>query len=343
MCSIEPPSYASVCHIEVMTLWPVSAAKVSGRTNSSAARVITTCTSSEYCCKARTSSAALYAAMPPVTPSVTLMGSWLGMICSYKVVVNQARFAQMGGYGDQRPARGLRQRQQGVGINHGGVFHNYRGFGCQHLLHGFNQRLGVAFAASVKIGGCVERAVQDGGANALLRRKVAVARAEGQPVRLAHDGAGDEFHGKIKLAHHGAEDGQLRGILLPEVGAVGRDDVEELGDDGRHSAKVAGTVCPVQAVADAGYFNEGRRAAGNQRLGGGCKENLRTGGSERGAISLKRARVAVEVFAGAELQRIDEDGGGHVGAIALRRVDEREMAGVQCAHGGHKRERAAAP
>src|ERR1035437_282705 len=156
MCSIEPPSYASVCHIEVMTLWPVSAAKVSGRTNSSAARVITTCTSSECCCKARTSSAALYAAMPPVTPSVTLKGSWLGMICSYEVVVNQARFAQARGYGDQRPARGLRQRKQGVRINHGGVFHKNRGFGRQHPQHGCDQRLGVAFAAGVKIGGCFQ-------------------------------------------------------------------------------------------------------------------------------------------------------------------------------------------
>src|SRR6185437_13871998 len=38
-----------------------------------AASVITTCTSNACCCNARTSSAALYAAMPPETPTVTFI------------------------------------------------------------------------------------------------------------------------------------------------------------------------------------------------------------------------------------------------------------------------------
>src|SRR5207237_5416301 len=54
----------------VMTFCPLKAANVSGVTNSRALRVITTCTLSPSCCSRRTSSAALYAATPPVTPSV---------------------------------------------------------------------------------------------------------------------------------------------------------------------------------------------------------------------------------------------------------------------------------
>ena len=57
----------------VITLCPVSEANVSGCTNLQAAAVITTWTSRACRCSARTSSAALYAAIPPDTPTVTLM------------------------------------------------------------------------------------------------------------------------------------------------------------------------------------------------------------------------------------------------------------------------------
>jgi hypothetical protein len=42
------------------------------------------------------------------------------------------------------------------------------------------------------------------------------------------------------------------------------------------------------------------------------------------------------------LQGVDEDAGGNMSAIALCRIDKREMARVQRAHGGHKGERAVA-
>src|SRR6201987_900128 len=72
ICSIALSTFAGAAsaalNMSVMTFWPVSAANVSGVINSCAARVITTCTASFSCCKRRTSSAALYAATPPVTP-----------------------------------------------------------------------------------------------------------------------------------------------------------------------------------------------------------------------------------------------------------------------------------
>ena len=57
----------------VMTFSPESAAKVRGRTNSWAARVMMTCTRIPRSCNRRTISAALYAAIPPVTPSAIFM------------------------------------------------------------------------------------------------------------------------------------------------------------------------------------------------------------------------------------------------------------------------------
>src|SRR3984957_16658773 len=78
MCSMALSTLAgaasSAANISVMTFLPVSAAKVSGVMNSCAERVITTCTSSFSCCRRRTSSAALYAAIPPVTPRTIFIG-----------------------------------------------------------------------------------------------------------------------------------------------------------------------------------------------------------------------------------------------------------------------------
>src|SRR5579885_2624041 len=78
MCSMALSSVASAVeepNMPVMTFCPVSAANVSGRTNSWACAVITTSTVCARSCSARASSAALYAAMPPVTPRTILIGS----------------------------------------------------------------------------------------------------------------------------------------------------------------------------------------------------------------------------------------------------------------------------
>src|SRR3954471_13438495 len=60
-------------NISVITFSPESAAKVSGRMNSWAERVMMTCTRIPRSCSRRTISAALYAAMPPETPRATFM------------------------------------------------------------------------------------------------------------------------------------------------------------------------------------------------------------------------------------------------------------------------------
>src|SRR5690348_2723521 len=77
MCSMALSTLAgeesSAPNISVITFFPVSAAKVRGVMNSRAERVITTWMSSFSCWRRRTSSAALYAATPPVTPSAIFM------------------------------------------------------------------------------------------------------------------------------------------------------------------------------------------------------------------------------------------------------------------------------
>src|ERR1700733_6943733 len=81
MCSIAESMLGSCpspgANIPVMTFSPESAAKVRGRRNSWAARVITTCTRIPRSCSRRTISPALYAAIPPVTPRAIFMDSGL--------------------------------------------------------------------------------------------------------------------------------------------------------------------------------------------------------------------------------------------------------------------------
>src|SRR5262249_7338035 len=81
-------------NIPVMTFRPVRVANVSGRTNSCAPPVITTCTRRSRCTRARASSADLYAAMPPPTPRMTLFGATarrnLVRILSQDFVLHQA-------------------------------------------------------------------------------------------------------------------------------------------------------------------------------------------------------------------------------------------------------------
>jgi hypothetical protein len=54
-------------------------------------------------------------------------------------------------------------------------------------------------------------------------------------------------------------------------------------------------------------------------------------------IGRQCARVLVEVFAGAELQAVDENAGDHRVAMLTRQFHQRQVARVQVAHGGHER------
>src|SRR5882762_5192777 len=91
MCSmalsrLAPPPEESPKR-SVITFCPLSDANVSGVTNSRAPRVITTSTVNPSCCRRRTSSAALYAATPPVTPSVIRIRAFRGSLLPPLVAV----------------------------------------------------------------------------------------------------------------------------------------------------------------------------------------------------------------------------------------------------------------
>ena len=73
---------------------------------------------------------------------------------------------------------------------------------------------------------------------ALRGVEIGVAGAHRQAVGLADDRQHLDPHREVEVADHAPDHGRLLGVLLAEVGDVGPDGVEELGDDGGDAAEV---------------------------------------------------------------------------------------------------------
>ena len=82
--------------------------------------------------------------------------------------------------------------------------------------------------------------MQDRGRGALLGREVDVARRQREAVGLADGRAGDDLGRDRQVERHPADDHDLLGVLLAEVGVLGADEVEQDRDDRRHPVEVAG-------------------------------------------------------------------------------------------------------
>ncbi len=66
------------------------------------------------------------------------------------------------------------------------------------------------------------------------------------------------------------------------------------------------------------------------------KDQVATRGPQQVAITLEGTRVSVEIFVRGKLQAVDEDARHHRAAGLPGALDQREVAGVQVAHGGYE-------
>ncbi len=64
--------------------------------------------------------------------------------------------------------------------------------------------------------------------------------------------------------------------------------------------------------------------------------------TQQPAVLFLLSRIAAEVLIGAELHRVDEDGRCNCVRARLSLLDQRDVTGVQRAHGRHQRQRSAA-
>jgi hypothetical protein len=108
--------------------------------------------------------------------------------------------------------------------------------------------------------------------------------------------------------------------------------VQQLEHDGEHAVEVAGPVRPLEHLAHRpGADPHERRAVGVDDVGRRREDDVGALARAHREVGLERARVAVEVLARPELQRVDEDGDDDVSAAAGLRAPARRGR-VQRAH-----------
>lgn len=125
-------------------------------------------------------------------------------------------------------------------------------------------------------------------------------------------------------------------ILLAEHSDGRIDHVEQLANDREHAGKMPRTVRAAKLV---GLRRRLHQHALRNRIDGvlvRSEQDVATGIGECPGILSERARIAIEVLSGAELQAVDEDAGDHGSAELAGAVDESKVAVMQVAHGRHE-------
>ena len=147
-------------------------------------------------------------------------------------------------------------------------------------------------------------------------------------------GAADDLERLVEVAHHLADDGELLGVLAPEVGAVGLHEVKQLGDDGGDAIEVAGPRGALEAFGDAADADAGGVALGVHDVDAGEEGERDAGRLEEREVLRLGPGVAGEVLVGPELRGVHEDRGDDGRAVGTRGLDERDVPSMERAHGG---------
>ncbi len=162
--------------------------------------------------------------------------------------------------------------------------------------------------------------MEDRRRRAFRRREVDVARRERQAIGFAHGRAGDDLRRQRQVARHLADDHDLLGVLLAEVGVLGADEREEDGDHGRHAIEVPGTRGALQRTGHRPDPDERVEARRVDLLDRRRPDQVDALVVADGQVAGLVARIALVVGGLVELARVDEDGHdgrGIVGAGAL--------------------------
>ena len=132
---------------------------------------------------------------------------------------------------------------------------------------------------------------------------------EREAVGFPQGRPGNDRHREVQVSLQAANDGELLVVLLAEHGHIRLDDIEQPADHGRHAVEMAGAKLATQ---DRGQPRHGYDRAGIldpriHLIDRGRKQQVGTGTRQPAAVMVERARIGLEVLAGAELGRIDED------------------------------------
>src|SRR6185369_1854719 len=135
---------------------------------------------------------------------------------------------------------------------------------------------------------------------------------------------------------HAADDRQLLEILPAEEGHIRLDEVEQFGHHRGNAVEVAGTAATTQRQRQIRDPYGGLETGRVHLSCRGGEDDINAAGTGDGTVALQVARVALQVLARAELDRVDEDREHQDVAAGACLAQQRGVTLVQIAHGRHK-------
>ncbi|MNZ82330.1 hypothetical protein D3C78_1010250 [compost metagenome] len=196
----------------------------------------------------------------------------------------------------------------------------------------------VAFTLFDGRGHLAQESIQRWRDGTLFFVQITVARRQRQAIFGTHGRFANDLDRHVQIAHQGADHRQLLEVFLTEDGQIRLDHVEQLADHCRHTFEMAWTAGATQAFGQLRNVDAGLavHTVGVHLFDAGGEQQVAPGLEQFLLVGSEGSRVLVEVFAGAELQRVDEDtrndeidalcGLGHQGGVAA----------VQVAHGRYE-------
>src|SRR4029078_1681940 len=180
--------------------------------------------------------------------------------------------------------------------------------------------------------------MQQRGGLALSGREIGIAGGQREPVLLSHDISAQNFDRDVEVAYEMLDDEQLLIVLLAEDRHVGRALQQELGHYSGNAVEMIGPVCPAEILGQIAYAYFCAEASGIHLRRIGREYEVRPGSAELLDVTGLVARIGVEVLARPELYRIHQDRDQETVRLTLSERDQREMSGVERAHGGDERD-----
>src|SRR5713101_4725562 len=125
------------------------------------------------------------------------------------------------------------RHRKGGRVDHLRVVQLGQGLGADRLGQDRSQPAGIALAPAVSLGRQSQSPAQASRRPALAWAQVCIARAQGQPVRLADGRTDPDLHPDVEVRGQAHHHGRLLRVFLAEVRPVGGRGGEQLRDDGR--------------------------------------------------------------------------------------------------------------
>ena len=158
-----------------------------------------------------------------------------------------------------------------------------------------------------------------------------------EAIDIADDRHPIDFDGQVEIGNQPPDDRQLLPVLFTEQRQIRLRLCQQLGDDDADAVEMPGPRRAAQPVAEPVDQHARPEARRVHDLDGGGIDEVAADARQLGDIAGLVARVAVKVFGGAELARVDENRGDDAVGPFARCGHQREMAGVQGAHRRHQR------